>query len=115
MIILFIIGLVLGAFVIIFAAQNVTSITVVFLAWKFEGSLALILVLAVVSGILICSFLSLPDIIRKRFQISRLRDKNEELKEELTHKEVEVEVEKAKLEANNAYLDTLEKDTKPRI
>ncbi len=108
MIILFILGLLLGGAVIIFAAQNITPVSVVFFAWTFQGSLALVLTLAVVSGILICAFLSLPDVIRKRFIISRLHNKNVMLKEELVKKEVEVEVEKAKLDANNAYLDKLD-------
>jgi len=108
MIILFIIGLVLGALVIIFAAQNIVPVTVVFLSWRFDGSLALILALAVVSGILICAFLSMPDAIRKRFQISKLVRENEALRDELAHKEVEVESEKSKVDANNAYLDGLE-------
>lgn len=109
MAILFIIGLVLGAVLIIFAAQNVTPITVAFLAWRFEGSLALILALAVTGGILVCAFLSLPDVIRKRFYISRLKRANDALKEEIVRKEAEVESEKSKLDANNAYLDGLEK------
>ena len=107
MIISLIIGLVLGATAIIFAAQNITTVSVVFLAWQFQGSLALILVLAVVSGILICSFLSLPDVIRKRFQISRLKDDNDKLKDSLVRKDIEVESEKSKLDANNAYIDGL--------
>ena len=112
MILLFILGLLIGALVIIFAAQNVGTVAVAFLAWRFEGSLALILAFAVISGILICAFLSLPDVIRKRFQISRLSDKNQKLKQELEDKKMEVESEKSKLDANNAYLDDLEK--KPR-
>lgn len=108
MIILFIIGLILGAFAIIFAAQNVTAITVVFLAWRFEGSLALILAMAVASGVLICALLSWPDVIRKRFQIAKLREEKQGLKDELAYKEKEVEEERSKLVANNAYIDGVE-------
>ncbi len=112
MIILFIIGLLLGAVAIIFAAQNTDPVTVSFLAWQFHGPLALVIVLALVAGILICAFLSWPDAIRKRFMISRLRNKNEELKEEVFNKEIEVEAEKSKVAATNAYLDDLEKTPK---
>ena len=110
--ILLIIGLILGAVTIIFAAQNTAPITVSFLTWQFHGPLALVIALAVISGILICAFLSWPDTIRKRFIISKLRNKNEELKEEIVNKENEVEAEKSKVAATNAYLDSLEKTPK---
>ena len=109
MAILFIMGLVLGALLIIFVAQNITTITVVFLAWSFQGSLAMVLVFAVCGGILLYAFLSLPEVIRKRFVISKLAQENNELKEGLTRIQAEVESEKSKLAANNAYLDGLEK------
>ncbi|MDO8430496.1 MAG: LapA family protein [Candidatus Taylorbacteria bacterium] len=109
MFIFLILGLILGALIIIFALQNVTTVTLVFLTWQFEGSLALIFVLAVASGIVLCLFLSLPEVIRKRFLISKLKKKTNILEEELTEKKIEVEAEKSKVEANNAYLDDLEK------
>jgi uncharacterized integral membrane protein len=114
MIIFLILGLLLGGLVIIFTFQNMTDVTVMFLSWSFEGSLALILALAVLSGILIASFLSLPDVFRRKFQVSKLKRHNEVLKEELAHKEVEVVEEKSKAAATNAYLDELEK-TPPRV
>ena len=108
MIIFLIIGLLVGAATIIFALQNITTITVAFLNWQFEGSLALILMLAVCVGILLSALFSLPDEIKRSFQISRLRKTNDELKDNLVAKHVEVEVEKSKLAANNAYIDDLE-------
>jgi uncharacterized integral membrane protein len=113
MIIFLALGLLLGGLTVIFALQNVTPITVTFLAWQIEGSLAVVLILAVLSGMLISSLFSLPGLIKKSFQISRLRKNNNKLKDELITKEKEVESEKAKVVANNAYLDDLEKN--PRI
>lgn len=112
-----ILGLILGALVIILAAQNLGVVTVTFLAWTFQGSLALILVIAAAVGILICAFLSLPDMWSKRLTIYRLRKENNELREELAHKRTEVDSEKSKLAANNAYIDGLEDKTKiaPRV
>ncbi|MDB5239074.1 MAG: hypothetical protein JWO00_409 [Candidatus Parcubacteria bacterium] len=113
MIIFFIIGIVLGAFVVIFALQNITPVTVMFFDWQIQGSLAFILILAVAIGLLISALLSLPDIFRKSFMISKLKKHNEKLKDELVTKEIEVETEKSKLDANNAYIDDLEKT--PRV
>lgn len=113
MIIFLLVGLLLGALVVIFALQNLATVSVAFFAWHFEGSLALIIVIAVICGILISWLLSLPDFIRRRFQISKLKDTNTQLKDELIQKEGEVESEKSKLAANNAYLDDLK--NKPKI
>jgi len=113
MIIFLVLSLLLGGLTVIFALQNVTPITVTFFAWQIDGSLAFILILAVLSGILISSLLSIPDLIRKNFQISRLKKNNDKLKDELVNKEIEVESEKSKVVANNAYLDDLEKH--PRV
>ena len=44
--------------------------------------------------------------------IYSLKNKNEELKEKVIDKEIEVEAEKSKAAATNAYLDELEKPPK---
>ncbi|MBX4198045.1 LapA family protein [Candidatus Parcubacteria bacterium] len=106
------IGLVLGGFAVIFALQNITVITVTFLAWQIDGSLAIILIAAVVTGILIGVLVSIPSAIRRSFLISRIQKKTIALKEELHNKTTEVESARSKLEANNAYLDDLAKHPK---
>ncbi|MDB5258943.1 MAG: hypothetical protein JWO73_151 [Candidatus Taylorbacteria bacterium] len=112
MILFLILGLLVGALAIIFTFQNIATITVVFLVWQFEGSLALIIVLAIVAGMIMGMFLLMPEALRKRFQISKLKDRNVELKDELTVTKAEVISEKGKVAANNAYLDNLEKNPK---
>ncbi len=112
MLIFLIIGLLLGAAAVFFALQNITTITVTFLSWQFEGSLAVILLAAVVTGVLISLLLSLPGLIKKSFQISSLRNHNSKLEDELVDKNMEVESEKNKLHATNAYLDELENTPK---
>ncbi len=111
MLISLMIGLLLGAAAIIFALQNISPVTVAFFDWQFEGSLALILMLAMGVGILVSFLLALPDMMKKSFHISRLKKDNNRLQEQVLHKEVEVEVEKSKLAANNAYLDSVEEKT----
>lgn len=83
MIILFVIGLLLGAVAVIFALQNVVVITVTFFSWQLTGSLALILLLAVTSGVLIAVFLLLPEFISSYFKYKNLKKDNERLEEEL--------------------------------
>jgi putative membrane protein len=112
MITFILLGLVLGAIVIIFALQNSVTITVSFLVWQFEGPLTFILLAAVASGLLISSFLSLPDYFRQALRISKLKNKNIDLQDTLVKKEREVEEEKSKLDATNAYIDDFEKTPK---
>ncbi len=113
MILFLILGLLLGAVVVVFAIQNITPVTVTFLTWDFHGSLALVLVLAVVVGILISILVSLPDVVRKSLMISKLKSANTKLNDELVNKAKEIDAEKSKLDANNAYIDDIEK--KPMV
>ena len=108
MIIFLILGLLLGGLVVIFALQNVTTIDVVFLTWQIQGSLALILVLAVVIGMILTWLFYMPEMIHRRFQILKLKDANKKLESDLADKRVEVEAEKGKVAATNAYVDDLE-------
>ena len=86
---LFIIGLLIGAVMVVFALQNVTPITVTFLAWQIEGQLAFILLLAVVAGLLISALLSIPGMIKNQIKFSSLRKHNKKLAEELeAHKQI---------------------------
>lgn len=72
-------GLIFGGLTVIFALQNVTPITVTFLAWQIEGSLALVLLAAALMGAVICALLSIPEIIRDRIKFSALKNQNKEL------------------------------------
>lgn len=108
MIIFLLIGLILGIALIIFAVQNITTITVAFLGWQIEGSLAFILILAAFAGALITMLVFLPDIVKKNVRLFRLRSKAQKLEEELQDTKIKVEEEKNKVVANNAYLDDVQ-------
>lgn len=83
MIILFIIGILLGAVAVMFALQNIAVITVSFFSWELTGSLALILLMAITSGMLIAIFLLLPEFITNYFKARNLGKENAKLVEEL--------------------------------
>ena len=78
-----ILGIALGAATVIFALQNVAVITVTFFQWQFEGSLALILLLAAAMGVLVSLLIVLPESISNYFQYRRLKKENIKLAEEL--------------------------------
>jgi putative membrane protein len=83
MILPLILGIILGTVSVIFALQNITLITVTFFTWQLEGSLALILLLAVAMGILISLLIVLPESIRNYFRYKSLKKENVKLAEEL--------------------------------
>ncbi len=83
MIILFILGLLLGAVAVVFALQNVAVVTVSFFSWQLEGSLALIIGLSLFVGILITILTTLPQNVSNYYKNKKLRKENEHLQEEL--------------------------------
>ncbi|MEN9582402.1 MAG: hypothetical protein RL641_356 [Candidatus Parcubacteria bacterium] len=91
---IFIIGLILGAVMVVFVLQNAVPISVVFLGWQFDGSLALVLILAIIGGMVLSALLSLPELVRKEFKLSKLKRDNRNLSSELeSHKQKLVETE----------------------
>lgn len=83
MIILFIVGLLLGAASVIFALQNVDIITVSFFSWHLTGSLALILLVAIATGVMIAFLLLLPKSVSDYLKYRSLQAENKKLEEEL--------------------------------
>ena len=110
MFILFILGLVLGAFTIVFALQNMTNISVVFLAWHIDGSLALILVIAALAGALVCALLTIPGIIQNYIRFSQLRKQNRELASTLEDKQDQLDTKKEELIRTQAKKEVLEQE-----
>lgn len=76
-------GVLLGAVTVIFALQNITVITVSFFSWQIEGSLALILLTTVVTGMIIAFLFVFPESIRNYFRYKKLKRENANLTEEL--------------------------------
>lgn len=85
---LLIIGLILGAGAVIFAFQNVAPVTVSFIGWHFDGSLALIILFAVLLGMLLSVLFSLPSYFKTSMQQSELKRNNQKLSRELDEHKV---------------------------
>ena len=78
-----ILGLILGAGFVVFALQNTQMVMVTFLGWGFEGSVAIIVIAALLAGIIISLLMSIPAAIRNMMKESNLRGHNEALRREL--------------------------------
>ena len=74
-----IVALGLAILTVVFALQNTVPVVVTFLIWKFEGSLAMVLMLTFALGVLVSSLVSIPAIVKRRSATSNQNRKIEEL------------------------------------
>jgi len=72
---------------VLFAVQNSALVTVTFLAFHFEGSLALILVVVFASGVLTGILMALPSFWRKSSALREQKRKIKQLEEAAAMKE----------------------------
>ena len=61
-----ILALLVIIFVVVFAVQNATLVTVDFLFWEFQSSLALLILVSLAVGIIISLLVSLSTMLRRR-------------------------------------------------
>jgi uncharacterized integral membrane protein len=82
MILILILGFVLGAGVILFILQNTAVVALSFLGWQFESSIAVIVLLSLLIGVILTALMTLPGAIGSSFAMRRLRKHNEALTRE---------------------------------
>ena len=76
-------ALIIAVIAVIFAVQNTLIVTVSFLIWKFNGSLALVLLLAIAVGALISFLASSPTLVRGKWSLRSQRKRTNELESNL--------------------------------
>lgn len=84
---LIIAALIIAILAVVFALQNADIILVTFLIWKFEGSLALVLLLTFILGFITGLLIILPKLIKRSFMISNQEKKLEESQKKLAEKD----------------------------
>ncbi|PKO93221.1 MAG: hypothetical protein CVU16_05600 [Betaproteobacteria bacterium HGW-Betaproteobacteria-10] len=80
-------GIVIAAGAVVFALQNNIPVTVTLGPWSLDGSLALLLLLALGLGVLIAALLSSPAVIRGQWTVSRLKRQVTDLERRLADQE----------------------------
>lgn len=83
MTLLILLALLIALLAVVFALQNATMVTITFLAWQFQGSLAFLLLLTLAVGFLIGWLTAMPSVIRHRLEKSGLRKQIATLQETL--------------------------------
>ena len=75
-----IVAIVIAIAGVMFAVQNTVPATVVFLLWRFDGSLGVIMLFALALGALIVALVSTPATLRSNWVIRRQRKEIDSLK-----------------------------------
>jgi uncharacterized integral membrane protein len=91
-----IVAIIVAILAVVFALQNAVPITVSFLTWRFESSLALVLLIVLALGILMSLLVSVPSMIRTRKIISNQKKKIQKLEiglQKETESKIEEEIE----------------------
>ncbi len=83
---------------ILFAIQNTEIISIRFLVWETQGSLALILFIALVAGALISYLATTPGQIKQRMNISNQRKRTAEVEQQLASTQNELKLAEGKLQ-----------------
>ena len=77
-------GVIVGGASVTFIFQNPIAGTVSFFDWQIEGSLAVLLLIAMGSGALVAILFLLPSLITSELRLSKERRQKIKLEEELT-------------------------------
>ena len=75
-------GFLLGAGAIVFILQNDATVALTFLGWQFESSVALLVLLSILTGVVLSFLISIPRSIGVAIQMRRLRKENDALRVE---------------------------------
>jgi putative membrane protein len=68
-----VLAVVIIAVITIFSVQNAEPVTITFLVWTFQASLAIVIFLSVLSGVLTAAMISLPGKIRRISEMRKTR------------------------------------------
>lgn len=67
---------------VVFAMQNNVPVTVNFLLWRFDSSLAMVLLLAVAVGAIVVALLTTPGTVRRQWVVARQKRRIEDLEKD---------------------------------
>lgn len=95
------IGFILGLTALIFAFQNNDVVSLTFMDWNFESSLAVVVILSLIAGVLISTLLTLPGSIARSIQMHSLKKENRSLKDLMLEKQETTVIETLETHVSN--------------
>ncbi|GAB4530375.1 MAG: hypothetical protein Fur0018_17660 [Anaerolineales bacterium] len=104
-------ALLIALVAVVFALQNATTVTLAFLTWQFQGSLALLLLLTLAVGFVVGWLAATPSLIRSRLEKGALRKQITSLEERLNEEHARLAILKDQMEKPPA--ESAKTGTKP--
>lgn len=104
---LLVFGVAFAIAAVAFALQNNVPVTVTFAFWSLEGSLAIVLLIALGLGVLIAGLVSSPTVIKGQWAALRLRRQVGELEKEKATLEQRIRDDEQKVHELKAQIDRL--------
>lgn len=112
--VILIVALLIAIIAVVFALQNTAAVTVSFIIWELDQSLALVLLVTVLVGVLIGLLSMLPGTIRNKWRLSSNRKKLDNLEKMLQEEKIKREdVERRLLELQTASAASPSVNTQP--
>lgn len=100
-----VLALIIALVAVVFTIQNTAMVTVTFLVWELNHSLAFIFLLAILAGVLISQFVSVPGKVKRTMENTNQKKKIKELDTELMSTKVKLEAVKQESEIYRTKLD----------
>lgn len=101
MLLALIVGFILGAAALLFITENTTVVALTFMQWQFQTSIALLVLLAILVGVILMALMFLPGAIGDSFRMRRLQRHNEALAREAESQRQAALQAQARLDAAN--------------
>ena len=92
-----IVALVISILAVFFALQNATPVNVNLLVWQFQGSLAIILLITLMVGVLLSLLISMPGTIKRRRTTADQHRRTLELEKGLADRDAKIKELEARL------------------
>lgn len=99
-------ALIIALIAVVFTIQNTAAVTVTFLVWELNHSLAFIFLLAILAGVLISQFVSVPNKVKRTMDNTNQKKKIKDLDTELMSTKVRLEAMKQEVEVYRGQLGT---------
>jgi putative membrane protein len=77
------VGLIIGGAAVLFILQNITPVAVSFFSFHLNGSLSVILLLSLLTGMLVSVLILLPSFIKAEWRLRKLIKENKKLRDDM--------------------------------
>lgn len=100
-----VLALIIALIAVVFTIQNTALVTVTFLVWDLNHSLAFVVLLAILAGVLISQFVAMPGRFKRKMEITTQSKKIKDMETDLMSSKVRMEALKQEVEVYRSKVD----------